>query len=302
MKRKDIPDLSAEAYFLTVFPAEAKENGHFFLDCHGTKSRGRERDVLGESQRNTVLNKRFIEMRGLEVSRNGIYDLLPESLFHPLVLGSASANTYEIVQEIKEIRSREQENRLFFMPFDTEFFLWKSAMLEAELKTETDNQSKYEDLLRFVYGSIPGFAKKDPGLLLSFLLHGQPAIDNADLLGKFLTKILACEVSIRELRGEMSDLPFAPLGSGKLGVDTALTGSLTADWDDWQVEIAYRDANMISEAATDETFKEELVELIRHFALAPREIYLKWIALSESRSPELGVGLLGINTYTNIYA
>lgn len=302
MKRTEVPDLSAEAYFLTVFPKEAKDSGHFFLDCHGTKSRGRARDVLGESQRSTVLDKRFIEMHGLEVSRNGIYDLLPESLFHPLVLGNATANTSEIVHEIKEIRSREQDNRLFFMPFDTEFFLWKSAMLEAELNSDSDKTGMYTRMLRFVYGSVPSFARQSPGLLLSFLLNGQKAIDNPVSLGEFLSAILKSEVNIREMPGELSGLPFAPVGDGRLGVDTTLTGALTSDWDDWQVEIAYRDPDRISEEAIDEGFAAELIELINHFALAPREIRLKWIALPESQSPQLGMGLLGINSYTINYA
>lgn len=298
MKIQEHIDLSAEAYFLSVFPARARTLKYFFLDCKGTHARGREREVLQHQFRTSVVDDQFLELEGIEVSRNGIYHLLPESLFHPLTLGRYASNTYEIVQEIRDNRDREQENKLFFTPLDTEIFLFKARMISDQIDAVGFSKRISREILRNFTGGENAFFEGESHILMACLAKSQELKENPKALSLLLSKLLACEVKILEEWGESYEPPYLPLGMGKLGVDTICAGPSALEGYDWKVEVITQDIGLIDLAITDDRLEKDLVELLEYFSAAPREIEVKWIASGEFTQPELGQGLLGINTFT----
>ncbi|UPQ76417.1 hypothetical protein [Chryseobacterium nepalense] len=78
----------------------------------------------------------------IETYREGIYDYLPEGLFHPPSLGATRKNVESVVKEIRKQKRVEEDARKFFRPFELEiFFTEVSALLKEfdfEIASDTD--------------------------------------------------------------------------------------------------------------------------------------------------------------------
>ncbi len=54
----------------------------------------------------------------IAINRDGIYDVLPEGLFHQPTSTGSGINTSAMVAESRRLREEEKKARLFFQPFD----------------------------------------------------------------------------------------------------------------------------------------------------------------------------------------
>lgn len=288
-------DLAAEAHFLSCFDSDIQSLSHFFLETKGTKERGRNREVLSQPRRSNVVDSEFISLHGMEVSRNGLYDLLPESLFHALVLGRNSSNTYEVIDEIRQNRIREREDRLFFMPFDTELFLARADLLRAELDMAGRKESLVHTFLMELGLEQNRIVQKIQFEVAGLLLQGQEAKDKHGLLEHLLSKALDSEVCIQSICPSVNGYPTQALGTMRLSVDSVLDGPLQLEDEDWMVQISSGDADLLSQASTDKSLEAEIHELIDFFAYGSRCIHIHWIPKTEAISHTLGQGRLGVN-------
>jgi hypothetical protein len=86
----------------------------------------------------------------LFLSRNGIYDLLPEGISHQRTTGKGKENIQQLIQIFQKQKREEKEARRFFKPFENELFAIsvKLEQQEAALLKNQDNQFQ-EFLLRF---------------------------------------------------------------------------------------------------------------------------------------------------------
>ncbi len=292
-------DLKAEAYFLANFPALQGGFEGFFLDCLGTRQRGRSRDVLGLEVQHSVLDHKVIELLGLQVSRNGMFHLLPEALFQPLSLGTAGANTYEIVDEMRSNREREQGNRRFFSPFDSEFFYYATHLLQRQLGWPMRRSKTARALVAEIADRDFGYDEEKSQLLLAFFANAERAKDNAPLLMQLLSRLLDREVRITACHLAPPILPFVALGHCTLAVDTVLSGFPVQEADDWLVEISYDDPSELAAATAGDQAQHAVLAILDYFVLAGREISVRLVALPQARSEQMGQGILGINIYLN---
>ncbi|MFM2375077.1 MAG: hypothetical protein RLZZ165_174 [Bacteroidota bacterium] len=288
-------DLKAEVYALTTLAQHLEAYDGFYLDCHGTKERGRNKDVLGMQPRHSVLGHKVIELLGIQVSRNGIFHLLPESLFQPLSIGTTASNTYEIVEEMRFNRAKEAGNRLFFTPFDTEFFRFSMACMERQLGWPGRQEDATRQLLAGLLGQDFGFDEPESMQLLAFFANGEEAKDNAPLLARFLTVLLGREVTIscKATVPPVQQLPS--LGGSRLGVDVVLAGFTAAEMDDWWVEITCTEAAELDMEASGNRTLAFVRNFLDYFALATREVRVVLKAVPEACSSELGIGILGLH-------
>lgn len=100
------------------------------LKSKGTSKRSHKKDV---STIYTISNEETnSNLFFLESPREGIYDTLPESIFHSFSGSTSVRNKEEIKEEIKKHREEEKQARLFFLPFEQEFFTIKRTLFEFE--------------------------------------------------------------------------------------------------------------------------------------------------------------------------
>ncbi|MCX6223465.1 MAG: hypothetical protein NTV01_01700 [Bacteroidia bacterium] len=130
------------------------------------------------------------EILGIHITREGIYDSLPEAIFHgPPTEGLNSG--HEMAKASKTQKMEEKESRTFFLPFENEIFFQK---IQLELSERKILQRFSENLFNDIF---PGFWNVDRSLpkelvskLMLFLHYTHKFVGNLDLTAKALEVIL----------------------------------------------------------------------------------------------------------------
>ena len=168
------------------------------------------------------------EALSIHLNRAGIYDSLPEALFHRFS-DNRNATGGEMTKESMKLRLEEKKIRSFFRPFENELFMQNVYLA---LKETQEWQCLYSDFLNDL---IPGFWKIDkkiPSAYVSRLIHFLPFAHQLagrfDLTAQCLGQILWEDVSIElyyegdeknGYRKEGRPLAEGCLGKSKLGTD-----------------------------------------------------------------------------------
>ncbi len=164
----------------------------------------------------------------LHLNRAGIYDTLPEALFHQFP-EPRIASGEDMAKESMKLRLEEKNIRSFFRPFENEIFMQKVYLT---LKETREWESLYAD---FLHGLIPDFwniDKKIPPryalrlirfLPLAFKIAGRYSL-TARCLGQILGEEVKMEVQYdeNENNGKLKEeypVRGGFLGKSKLGTD-----------------------------------------------------------------------------------
>jgi type VI secretion system protein ImpH len=115
---------------VTTKVAELFENGHFEKDQVailpiGAKQSAYAKEINGYSSyfSESMLKDCLI----VEVNREGLYDMLPEGLFHVTPTRSSGLSDLEMIADVQIRRKEEKDARIFFMPFEAELNLARSG-------------------------------------------------------------------------------------------------------------------------------------------------------------------------------
>ena len=168
----------------------------------------------------------------INLNRNGLYDLLPEGVFHQPTANDTSSSKESILLEMKIQREREQASRRFFLPIEQEF-LRHRIWLEQEQRTYPFNTDTVQstDLLGWFW-DLPDFLTPIQTKRLLYLLPIMHRIAGD------LTAMAACFEQLVEERVSLQlDLPgqefvqvdTAPLGQWQLGDNSVFDGWLNND-------------------------------------------------------------------------
>lgn len=138
-------DLTAE-FLLSL--QEANTNFELYYSSVGNKKRSFRKDInfykKSKGERSTKIE--------IEVNRQGIYDYLPEGLFHQPFnpkTGEQTSNTN--IEEIKKQRENEKLARTFFLPIENEIFSQRIAITKLEndlFLNSSESRNKYIDLIK----------------------------------------------------------------------------------------------------------------------------------------------------------
>jgi len=227
-------DIKAE-----VIVAEIIENGLSPADIviipDGSFKRKYSRDV---AYAEVIKSENGQKVLGIHVSRDGLYDSLPEAVFHnqstqPLTSG------HEMAKLSKKQKIEEKEARLFFLPFENEISFHQ---IQIEMEERKILRRFSENLFDDIYPKFWNLDRSLPKKLVSrfvLLLHlTYKILGNLDLTAKCLGIILDEEVKINVIRSSHSkkDLPgfngnkAFGLGSTSLG-ENFICGDYSSDSD-----------------------------------------------------------------------
>ena len=167
------------------------------------------------------------EIIGLHVSRDGLYDSLPEAIFHsqsdqPLFSG------HEMAKLSKKQKKEEKEARRFMLPFENELFYHR---IQIELEERKILYHFSENLFNDIYPQFWRLERSLPEKLVSrlvLILHSaHKIIGKPDLTARCLGIILEEEVSVTvtrkatpsEILTDVNGQKSPGLGTTGLGVD-----------------------------------------------------------------------------------
>lgn len=182
----------------------------------------------------------------LELNRDGIYDLLPEQLFHLKLAPTLSLE--EKIREVRKERENEYKSRLFFLPLEQELSLlriWIEQIEQRSSKLEVSEE--FVSLLRNFW-MIPEFVSRDWVMKLVNVLP-----DIAEYSGsvikteQLLSNLLGDSVVLRQ--GLPPELITAAnntrVGFFELGIDAVLPGEISSYIPLQEIVIQLSDINRI---------------------------------------------------------
>jgi type VI secretion system protein ImpH len=164
----------------------------------------------------------------LKTPKEGIYDMLPEGLFHQPALPKNARTEKEIIKAMKKRREEEQNARKFFLPFEAT--INHMRMLMAMYENKLDKRSHYGDLVDIFKDQWEIFQYLD-ARQSNIFLHLIPVLheirDVHDVIKNIMEMIFLLPVKI-EMRLRLPMHPGEPIlsqmGESRLGIDLT-TGS-----------------------------------------------------------------------------
>lgn len=201
-EQSGIPEIRA------VFEGQHKRVWSQDIDCATVNSQEKGDDILY-----------------IHLNRDGIYDLLPEALFHGMQPDEAESGE-EMARESRKLKAEEKEARLFFQPFENEIFLMgvQLSMMENHLY-----RNIYNELFA---GMIPQFWKIKDGLPEKFVTKLKKLLPAAylvcgdmELTSQCLEYVLNEKVRVISSVKEPDNIEERTAGSGIgsiLGTDSVL--------------------------------------------------------------------------------
>lgn len=268
-----------------------------YVICNGNSGRNYANDVIDIKLNSHLIGETYKNIHVLKLSRNGIYHSLPEVLFHSLTLGSTFATVDDIKAAIKYNRQKTDEAYRFFAVFDNELFLMKTALFKRQLEWPRGDKRFITKLVREFLMLGRDHSRKQATLLLHTLSKHQELKNDYEALGQLLSMLLEKEVKVRAKRHQFSELPYATLGEGLLGLTLGLTGTCYAELDDVLIEVWLndeQDENLHIKTVKEKKYIHDVMEL---FKIASSAIYIQYRVKKEHAGVMLGSnGYLGLNT------
>ncbi len=165
----------------------------------------------------------------VKTSQEGIYDMLPQGLFHHPTVSGPGKTEKEILNAVKQRKKEESDARKFFLPFEAtiNFLRMQMSLYENRL----DKRSHHSDLVDIFSNQWELFKYLD-SRQANIFLHLIPVIhdlrEDLPSIEKIMQMILLVPVTV-SLRMQAPLHPAEPIlsmmGESRLGVDLT-TGNL----------------------------------------------------------------------------
>ncbi|QMW04483.1 hypothetical protein [Spirosoma foliorum] len=151
----------------------------------------------------------------IDLNRTGLYDLLPEGVFHQPTSNDASASKEAVLREISVQREREQAARRFFLPIEQEFFRQR-VRIEQEQQTflSDTNPVQSDDPLAWFW-NLPHFLTPTQTKRLLYLLP---------LMHKLAGDVAAMTTCLEQLVEERVSLQLDSPGMALVQANTPALG------------------------------------------------------------------------------
>jgi hypothetical protein len=169
----------------------------------------------------------------LRLSRSGLYDLVPEGLFHQSYTGAKSNSATELAAQSRVDRKKELAARKFFQPIENSLFRQRVSLEQEEenLLAGMDN-SLLNDYF-FSFWEFPEALNKTSAMLLVLLLPYAHAIaGDIELMQNCLEILLQEKVTIEQITPAACATPGRDnsLGIGELGNDFVCGHTFSEDY------------------------------------------------------------------------
>lgn len=213
----------------------------------------------------------------LHLSRNGIYDLLPEGLFYqPAYTQTKAIGAAEMAAEYKINKNREKKIRRFFLPFENEFF---GQRLQIEQKERALLQGLQTGALNEYFIDFWGLPASLPlRLLLPFVLllpYVHRIAGNLQLTAQCLEKLLREKVGVSQIAAPVSGSDAglqSSLGHQRLGVNLVCGNTFMEDYSFIEVSIGPLQNSFVSDYISGGLYDEFLTVFYRFFMPADADI------------------------------
>ena len=204
-----------------------KEIHHLFLKRLGGNERTYHKDIKSISVDLLGLDENVLN---IETYQEGIYDYLPNGVFHSPTLGDFSSGVDTIIEGIRAQRRIEASARKLFQPFENEAFYLQLSMLMQENNYDISSESSFlVEVLSDLFPLLNAIEKKTARIFVFLLPFFHAIRGNKKWFEKCLKAFLQVPVRIVFLPNRVEDIGVVSsslvLSQMRLGQSSLLSGS-----------------------------------------------------------------------------
>ena len=176
----------------------------------------------------------------LVVNRDGIYDRLPEGVFHQSRGNSKTSTTGQMTEEYRRFRDEEKMARKFFQPIEQEFFRYSTLVEQEELNLAFGilNGDLKSELFGF-WGIPYGLPEEPVKKLVQIMPWAKMIKGSIEQTAKALELILDKPISYEQLEISGHNVP-EQVNDGnlfELGIDTVIGSNFWEPSLTWKFKI-----------------------------------------------------------------
>jgi len=291
-------DIRAEVIANELLESNTVVQDEITISNHGQFSRAHRSDVLGAAIQDDNYDKQ--EFLNIQLSRDSMYDALPEGFVHSLSENNADKSVGQMIREHKHQKKQEAEARNFFTPFENEIFHYRTKIESVE-----------RDFLYKLNGSKPleffydfwGLPHIYPAILVSkfiqLLPYAYKIVGDIDLACRCLASIIEEKVTFATTSSKeyFDEGEQIILGENRLGVDF-ISGN---NYMDYSLNVTIEIGPIINKPFQNYINNGEIKIFIDCFCehFFPMEVEIKTILLMNEQTEEFNLSkqpVLGFTT------
>jgi len=304
---KDLPvslklDLYAEVVIASLIEQGKVDPEKLYIRPKGTFYRNYRADL----EKIEVLEDKNTEQISVfvDINREGLYDMLPEGVFHKNLEKSQHIDTQETTQELKMHQEEEKNARKLFLPLEQMFYRQRIAIEIEEQKSLIGLSEAIVDELIHNFWNIPLPLSHYQSLCLAYMLPMlHQIVGNWDLTKQCLEILLQQPVSITRgtYQAEQVQLSENALGAFTLGNSFMLQDLLTPELTILVIRVGPLMNDKITDFLRDGRKKAYLNLLASYFIPATLDWKIDIIADPEHEMFRLGdISEKGLLNYTTV--
>ncbi|RQO29735.1 hypothetical protein DBR32_14205 [Taibaiella sp. KBW10] len=295
-------DYKAEVVALNLYKYR-QEVDQVLIRRLGNNDRTFNKDIKAVREEYFELGEKIIS---IDTFREGIYDFLPEGVFHPPSLGHANSNVEEIVHQIRVQRKQEASARKFFYPFELEasYLELNSLLTECDYDLSQENDILIGTLVE-LWPLLKEFSAADAKVFAYLLPHFHAVRGSRFWFEKCLTAFLQVPVQVtfgphHNLAGRIATDALV-LSQMQLGVSTILTGDHMDGARNWIINYGPLPFEKLNDYVPESPLRR-LLETLYGYCL-PVSADVEEVFLTENEpeafrlSEELDTSRLGFSTF-----
>lgn len=226
-------DIRAEVWMAQQQQQPSETPAEVVVRAKGTFSRAYNPDVLRVETHEADALHPLTYL--LSLSREGLYDTLPETLHHPpsAPLRAGRDEARAMLEQSKRLRQEETEGRLFWLPFEQETFRQRVRIEAQEAQALTQTYGPvWDELHRYLWGALPvKLSARQRACLLTIWINAHQTVGNWEQTAMYIARFLEVPVQIRygARAGKTVgydaavSMPTPTLGNSRLGQDWVLS-------------------------------------------------------------------------------
>jgi len=228
---KHIKQLSSDIKAEVLLASLVQDNqiNHLMVHRKGQSKRSYRRDILDVSTIDYQIDS--LQYILIELSRDGIYDMLPEAFFHAPRNENPGRSSSDMIADHKRLQKEENNAREFFHPFENEFFVssMKIDQQEKQFLTDINSPKSFEFLYQFWE-----LDKSYPPHLIAKLIWLLPLtssiVGDIELTAKCLEFVIAETVTTSRafFKEKEESNVYTYLGQSSLGLDSVVGNEFTS--------------------------------------------------------------------------
>lgn len=211
---------------------------HVFLKRLGSNNRSFNKDIESVTSQVYELGEFGVT---IGTYREGIYDYLPEGIFHPPSLGIHHNKIDEVVSQIQKQKKIESHARKFFQPFELEsYYLELNALILENEYDITGDSNLLLETVNDLWPLLKNLDENNARIFIYLLPFFHSVRANRRWFEKCLSAFLQIPVEISFVPNRINDIDEVSsdlvLSKFKLGISTILSGSHMDGERNWVIQ------------------------------------------------------------------